>query len=206
MKVQFFFDYLSPYAYLAWQRLPQLIEAEIVATPVLLAGLLNHHQTRGPAEIPPKRLYTFRHVVRLAHDYGCTLNPPASHPFNPLLALRLTCLPMTEQERAALVSRVFKATWVDGVDVSDPQAMQAHFPELDFEAALSPENKARLRKQTESAIEAGVFGVPTMVVDSELFFGCDSMLHLQRALSGEDPLSEDHVQRWGGIRASANRT
>lgn len=202
MKIQFVFDFISPYAYLAWHRLPEVVDAEIEPVPVLLAGLLNHHHTKGPAEIPPKKLYTFKHVVRLAHDYGVPLNPPASHPFNPLLALRLASLPSTTH---SVIDRLFKATWVDGVDMSNEAALKEVVPELDFELAQSLENKNRVREQSQNALNRGVFGVPTFLVEKELFFGCDSLPHLARYLGGEDPLTDEHAARWSAVEPSAVR-
>ena len=205
MKIEFLFDFISPYAYLAWWHLPRLVAAEVEPVPVLLASLLNANKQLGPAEIPSKRLYTFRNVLRLAYDYGVPLNPPASHPFNPLLPLRLCCLPMTVEQRRSLVSRIFLATWRDGVDVTRPEAMAEVVPELSLEEALSPENKERLRVLSESALARGVFGVPTFMVEEELFWGCDAMPHLAAYLRGEDAARGACDRGWSEVRPSATR-
>src|SRR5262245_64367925 len=91
--VRFLFDYLSPYAYIAWTQVHGLAERhgrQVEPVPILFAALLGTYGHKGPAEIPPKRVYTFKHVVRLAHRVSVPLKPPPAHPFNPLLALRVT--------------------------------------------------------------------------------------------------------------------
>ena len=96
--LRFSFDVVSPYAYLAFERLPQALEGlsfEVSYQPVLFAGLLQHWGTKGPAEIEPKRAWTYRQVAWLAHRLGLRLDTPAQHPFNPLALLRLAlaCAP-----------------------------------------------------------------------------------------------------------------
>ena len=90
--IEFWFDFISPYAYLAWQRIHPVVEAHgraLIYRPVLFAGLLDHWGQLGPAEIPPKREFVFRQVLRRAAALGVPLEPPPSHPFNSLLGLRL---------------------------------------------------------------------------------------------------------------------
>ena len=96
--LRFHFDVVSPYAYLAFERLPQALEGlsvEVSYRPLLFAGLLQNWGNKGPAEIEPKRAWTFRQVAWLAHEYGVRLDLPAQHPFNPLSLLRLAlaCAP-----------------------------------------------------------------------------------------------------------------
>ena len=85
-------DFISPYAYLAFERLPMALEGlsyGVDYKPLLFAGLLKHHGQLGPAEIPSKRDWTYRQVLWLAHSHGIEMQMPASHPFNPLPLLRL---------------------------------------------------------------------------------------------------------------------
>src|SRR3990167_4775339 len=90
--ITFYFDFVSPYAYLAFERLPEALMGHSYSMryqPVLFAGLLKHHGQLGPAEIAPKRDWTYRQVLWQAHQHGVDLQLPAAHPFNPLALLRL---------------------------------------------------------------------------------------------------------------------
>src|SRR5580698_2917593 len=90
MRAKWYFDLISPYSYLhlkQFGRLPAGLEIEYV--PVLFAGVLKHYGHKGPAEIPPKRIYTYRQLVWLAGQLGIPFKFPPAHPFNPIQALRL---------------------------------------------------------------------------------------------------------------------
>src|SRR5262245_43625018 len=96
-SIRFFFDFISPYSYLAWTQLPQLAQRHsctVQATPVLFAALLDAHGTKGPAEVPARRRYVMKDIARKAHAFGVPIDVPFAHPFNPLLALRIASLPM----------------------------------------------------------------------------------------------------------------
>jgi 2-hydroxychromene-2-carboxylate isomerase len=181
-QVDWYFDFISPFAYLASQRLPDGVDLRPV--PVLFAGLLDHWHTRGPAEIPPMRRFTFRHVAWIAERDGIPLRLPPCHPFNPLPLLRLALLLDGD---AALVRRLFRFVWAEGSSSDDPGAWEALTAELgvdDAEARIAaPEVKARLRDNTERAIGQGVFGVPTFVVDDELFWGYDALPFLAEVVA-----------------------
>lgn len=176
MKIHWVFDLLSPYSYLGLQQLrglPGGIEVELV--PVLFAGLLNHHGQVGNAEIESKRRFTYRFVVWRARKMGVPLKMPPTHPFNPLNALRLVIAAGADQ-RAAQIA--FDFVWAQGRDVSDAAVLSDLARALgiaDAQAALNdPAVKQALRKNTDWAIERGVFGVPTFVVGNELFWGQDA--------------------------------
>lgn len=200
--IRFYFDYISSNAYLAWHVLPELAQRygrQVEAVPVLFAGLLEAHGQLGPAEVLPKSFWMWRNNVRKAALLDLPLNPPAFHPFNPLLSLRISSLPMEPQERARLIDALFNAVWVDGQHISDPDvvarladAAGLHGNEL-VAATQQAEAKARLRQQTDDAIARGVFGVPTMVVDDELFWGYDDFPYLELFLAGKDPLQSRAV-------------
>lgn len=213
-KIRFVFDYISPYAYLAWTQVHPIAErhgAEVEPVPVLFAGLLDAHGQKGPAEIPSKRLYVFKDVLRRAHLLGVPLSVPPSHPFNPLLALRVSSIAAPPAARRALIDGLFRATWGGGPGVTDPEVIVAiaSAAGLDgrslIEAAGAPETKALLRRQTEEAIAAGAFGVPTLFVDGELFWGLDSLDFVDRSLRGEDALDPDLLSRWSATQPSAER-
>jgi 2-hydroxychromene-2-carboxylate isomerase len=176
-RVVWFFDVISPFAYLAFPRLtelPQPTQLELV--PVLLAGLLQHFGQLGPAEIPSKRRFTYRFSLWRARRLGLPIRFPPAHPFNPLAALRLI-LAAGNDRRAA--GTVLDAVFRDGRDVSDP-AVIAELAQVlgvgDPQAALGdPAIKQRLRDNTSWATSLGVFGVPTLMIGNELFWGHDAM-------------------------------
>ena len=217
--IRFHFDYISPYAYLAWTQIRAIAARHahlLVPVPTLFAGLLNAHGQKGPAEIPPKRIYVFKECLRRAHRFGVPLSPPPSHPFNPLLALRVTSLVAAGAEQEALIDALYRATWGGGAGVSTPEAVAAAATEAGLDggrlvaAADAPDVKARIRANTDAAIAAGVFGVPTMIVGGELFWGVDSLADLEAFLRGEDPVAlagadAAQVARWGAIKPSASR-
>ncbi len=213
--IRFLFDFISPYAYIAWKQVHAMAErhgCRVEPVPILFAALLNAHGHKGPAEIPPKRIYTFKHVLRLASRLGVPLAPPPSHPFNPLLALRVSSLPMAGDTRRDLIDRLYDATWAGGPGVEDEQVVARLADEAGLDGAgaiteaRSDEGKARVREQTEAALAAGAFGVPTMLVGSELFWGCDSFPDVELHLRGEDPVTPAVLARWADRPATARRS
>lgn len=212
--IDFYFDFISPYAYLAWEPVQALAAAhgrELALHPVLFAGLLEHWGQLGPAEIPPKRSYTFKQVYRRAAARGLDLSPPPAHPFNPLLALRLASLELDRERRIALIDCLFRATWAGGPGVAELELVAELLRAAGFdaqallEAATTPENKRRLIAEGQRAIEAEVFGVPTMIAEGELFWGEDSLGDLDRFLRGEDPLEGSSYARWAALPVGVQR-
>jgi 2-hydroxychromene-2-carboxylate isomerase len=176
MKISWVFDLISPFSYLGLKQLPLLpTGSELELVPVLFAGLLNHHGHLGPAEIPAKRRFTYRFVLWRARKMGVPLKVPPAHPFNPLSALRLVVAAGSDRRS---VETAFDFVFGQGRDVADPAVLADLARELgisDMEAALhDPEVKRRLRNNTDWAIERGVFGVPTFVIGTELFWGHDA--------------------------------
>ena len=179
--------------------------------PVLFAGLLEATGQLGPAEVPAKSRWMLRNLLRKSAERGIPFAPPASHPFRPLLPLRVSSLPMQGEMRRRLVDGLFRATWVESRDVSDPATVAAiaSAAGLDGAEALreaeGAEGKARLRRQTDDAIEAGVFGVPTLIVDGELFFGYDDHPWVERFLNGDDPLDREAARSFARVAPTARR-
>jgi 2-hydroxychromene-2-carboxylate isomerase len=195
--IRFYFDYISSNAYLAWYALPALAArhgAAIEPVPTLFAGLLESTGLLGPAEVPLKARWMWRNNLRKAARLGLPLNPPCFHPFNPLLALRVSSLPLAADERARLISALFDAVWVHGLHVSEAEVVARLANEAGLDgarlvaAAQQPDSKARLRRQTDAAIALGVFGVPSMAVGDEVFWGYDDLPYLDDYLAGGDPL------------------
>jgi 2-hydroxychromene-2-carboxylate isomerase len=176
--------------------------------PVLFAGLLEAHGTTGPAETPAKSIWMFKNNLRKAALLGVPLNSPAFHPFNPLLALRATTAARDMDERDALVTRLFEAVWVRGEHVSEPAVGEQAARDVGLDgaalvaAASTPEVKAMLRQQTDDAIARGVFGVPSMEANGEIFWGYDDLPYLELFLAGDDPLANTV---WGRMDVQAPR-
>jgi 2-hydroxychromene-2-carboxylate isomerase len=190
MKV-FWFDVISPFAYLAFEHLPQALEGcsyEVQYRPVLFAGLLGHWGQKGPAEIAPKRAWTFRHIAWLSHMLQIPIDTPATHPFNPLplLRLALACSDAGGTPNRHVVEALMRHVWRGGADATDALRLRA------LAAALAPRRasagddvKAELRTCTNDAVARGVFGVPTFDVDGRQFWGIDALPMLRAALQGD---------------------
>jgi 2-hydroxychromene-2-carboxylate isomerase len=190
--VTFYFDPVSPYAWLASKAIARIeaAGAQVMFQPVLFAALLNAHGNKGPAEVPAKRLYIFRDVMREAARQGLAFKGPPGHPFNPLQALRM-CLALTRQdERRRFALAVMSACWEQGEDASDPAVLLRVAADCGLSgptlqgAAQQPAIKMQLAAETEKAIADGVFGVPTFRVGGELFWGADRVESLIRHLQG----------------------
>ena len=175
-SADWYFDFISPFSYLQSERLSTLSpRLSIRHRPVLFGALLSHHGHKGPAEIPAKRAFTYRQVLWLARKQGIPLKFPPEHPFNPLPLLRLAiacdCAPDA-------VQRIFRFVWRDGrlPDLPIEWAELTHdlgLPDADARIA-DPAVKEQLRRNTDEAISRGVFGVPTLAIGTELFWGADA--------------------------------
>lgn len=189
--LRFYFDVISPFAYLAFERLPRVLDGlsySVDYQPVLLAGMLAHWGQKGPAEIEPKRAWTFRHVHWQAHRDGIALKIPAQHPFNPLALLRLAfaCAPEGGTPSRHACEQLFRHVWQDGADANDPRRL------ADLARRLSPRAdpngdsiKQALKDSTAKAIAKGVFGVPTIELDGRLFWGVDALEMVGASMRGD---------------------
>jgi len=214
-RIRFYFDYESPNAYLAWTQLPKLEHrygATLDLVPVLYAALLDAHGQLGPGELPAKGRWMSRNMLRKAALLGVPLNPPAFLPFNPLLALRLSLLPLEDAKRRDLIDALFRAAWVRGLHLGDTAIVENVVNEVGLAASVlvaqaqTPEIKNRLRQRTDEAISRGVFGVPSMEVGDELFWGYDDFPFLELFLAGKDPLVPREWEKWlKPVRASSMR-
>ncbi len=213
-SVQFFFDYISPYAYLAWTQLRSTSgepRYRLKPVPVLFAGLLNAHGQLGPAEIPAKRDYVIKNVLRLARGFDVPLNIPPAHPFNPLLPLRVTLAAGSEGRQLAIIDALYRAVWGRGEAIDSERAIASALAAADIDAAplinraSRPDVKAHLRSRTENAVAAGVFGVPSLLVNGELFWGCDALPQFHHYLAHGDGLDQEQIARWRKLPSSARR-
>ena len=188
--ITFYLDFISPYSYLAFEKLPEALMGHsysVTYKPILFAALLKHHGQLGPAEIAPKRDWTYRQVMWQAHHHGVDLQMPASHPFNPLELLRLAvACAASGQPNRYVCETIFRHVWLGGAEAGDPVRLQALTQQLaPPRSSHSDEVKSQLKAHTEEAIARGVFGVPTFEVDGKLFWGFDALPMLAAYLSGE---------------------
>lgn len=175
-RLDWYFDVISPFAYLQWVRLRRdHRDLALRPRPVLLAALLAHHGQLGPAEIPAKRHFTFRFVAWEARRLGIALRCPPAHPFNPLPALRLI---LACADPLAATEAVFNHIWRDGRAADTATSLRelaAGLGVAEVEQALAREDvKAALRANTDEALAHGVFGVPTVRVGEAVFWGNDA--------------------------------
>ena len=176
-SIDWYFDFVSPFAYLASESLARFPDTiEIKPIPILFVGLLKHWQTRGPAEIAPMRRFTYRHIRWLADRAGIALTFPPVHPFNPLKLLRLS---IALDNDPAVIKRLFRFAWADGHSSDDARQWQDLIRDLGVDEVDqrigNPEIKQVLRQNTDAALARGLFGVPGFVVDDEVFWGYDSI-------------------------------
>lgn len=203
--MRWYFDFVSPFAYICLHRLRELPPGTAIELrPVLFAGLLQHHGQKGPAEIASKRRYTYRWSWWWARQLGIPLRYPAGHPFNPLHHLRLAVAAGCTE---AAVRRIFDAIWTTGADPADPAAFSALSRGMGVHAdrLASQEVKDTLRRNTDEAAARGVFGVPTFEADGELFWGADSIDFLKAWLADRATLDNDEVRRMDALPVSAAR-
>ncbi len=188
-RIDFYLDFISPYAYLAFEQLPQALQGlsyQVRYRPILFAGLLKHHGQLGPAEIASKRDWTYRQVAWLAAQQGVALQLPAAHPFNPLGLLHLAWAGASQgAPNRYVVETIFRHVLRGGQAADDGARLAALSatlaPALDL---ASDDVKHALREATEQALAAGVFGVPSFVVDGRVFWGLDALPMLRAQLAG----------------------
>jgi len=197
MHIDFYADPISPYVYIAWHRLRALqarrTELQIRVRPILFAALLAHGGQLGPAEIPSKRVFTFKDVWRRCAEHGIPVRGPSTHPFNPLLALRAITA-AAEPDRPRALTAVLACGWAHGHDLADPAAITAALNAAGLDgpaliaATTNPIIKQALVDETRQAIDRGVFGVPTFGVGAELVWGQDRIGDVENILDGRDAI------------------
>lgn len=205
---RWYFDYISPYSYLQHALLPRFDGlVRIERRPILFAALLNHHGQKGPAEIPSKKVQTFREVVWLAHRHGIELNLPHAHPFNPLPLLRLSIALGDDPE---VVDALFRYVWVDGHLPTEEAEWAALCRRLGVDEPEAETARAdvkdALRRNTEEAIAAGAFGVPTLVIDDQLFWGFGMTDAALGYLRGEAPFGSPLMLRAQSLPDGVHRS
>ncbi|GAB3344432.1 2-hydroxychromene-2-carboxylate isomerase [Marilutibacter aestuarii] len=173
--MRWYFDFISPFSYLQWQKVKRMLDAghAVEPVPIMFAAVLDAVGQKGPAEIPGKREFTYRHVLWQAAREGVPLVFPPSHPFNPLPALRL-CI--AAGCGADVVDAIFDWIWKSGRAADTPESLAPLADVLGVapDAIGSDAAKSGLRARTDAAIAAHVHGVPTLAIGEALFWGNDA--------------------------------
>ena len=206
MKASWVFDVISPFAFLELKQLPTLPSSvELEYVPILFAGLLKHYGQLGNAEIPPKRRFTYRFALWRGRQMGIPMRLPPAHPFNPLAALRLI---VAAGSTRGAIDHVFDAAWLRGVDLADPDviAQLAHELGVPDNTLNDAAVKQRLRANTEWAIQKGVFGVPTLLIDDEPFWGHDAFDMALQYVRDPRQLEDAEMRRADTIPVGIART
>ncbi len=193
--ITFYYDPISPYAYLAFEQLPKALEGlsySVTYTPILFAGLLKTYGQLGPAEIAPKRDWTYRQVLWQAKQLEVDFQMPAAHPFNPLPLLRLAaaCGDENGNTNRFVTQQIFNHVWHGGADAAASERLERLTQQLAHKIKTGEEPssdavKIRLKANTDKALQAGVFGVPSFVVGEKVFWGLDSLPMLREYLNGD---------------------
>ena len=208
--ITFYLDFISPYAYLAFEKLPQALEGlsySVDYRPVLFAAFLKANGQLGPAEIPGKREWTYRQVLWAGRANGIDIRMPAAHPFNPLALLRLA---LACGENGAInrhvAESVFRHVWRGGEDATDAQRLDALKQQLQPKRDPAGEDvKAELKSNTDEALARGVFGVPTLDIDGKLFWGFDSLPMVRACVEGDAWIGGDEWNAAANVAAAVGR-
>lgn len=205
--LDWYFDFVSPFSYLQCMKFPALpAEVAVRMRPVLFAGLLQAWGHMGPAELPPKRRFTYRYVQWLADREGVPLRFPPAHPFNPLRPLRLAIALGSEPP---VIREIFRFIWTEGRLIDDDvewSALTRRLGVADADGRIAvPEVKNALRRNGEEAVAAGVFGVPSFVADGEVFWGYDATPMLLDYLRNPEAFHHGELARVADLPAAAAR-
>ena len=192
-RVEFYFDFGSPAAYLASTQITKLCAeagAAVVWKPMLLGGVFQATGNHSPASIPAKGAYIFKDFDRFAQRYGVPINTNPFFPINTLMLMRVAVgLQMRNDARFDDYCRaMFQAIWVDAKNMNDPATVGVVLQSAGFDAtamlALASDAtvKEQLKAVTQTAVERGIFGAPTFFVGDQMFWGQDRLDFVREAL------------------------
>ena len=193
-KLDFWFDYSCPYAYLGSTQVEALARrtgAALTFCPMLLGGVfkaLDAPQNMMEVLSPPKAQHNLSDMFRWAQVFGVPFTMPAGHPFRTVEALRATLVTRCDP---AVMHGFYRAYWVEGQKPSEPSTLRAvlsaagHDADAVMARIQDGDVKDDLRRRTDEAIALGIFGAPTFIVDkTDLYWGQDRIQFVERALSG----------------------
>jgi 2-hydroxychromene-2-carboxylate isomerase len=190
--VEFFFDYASPYSYLACEQVEAIAQrtgAELRWRPFLLGAVFKATGNVPPVNNAHKAAYLAKDLLDWTRYLGLPdFRLPDSFPINSLKANRLALVAAEKGRIVPLSHATFRAAFAEGKDISDPQVLEglARTAGLEPAAALAltdnQEIKDALRRNTEEAVARGAFGAPTFFVGDAMFFGNDRLMFVEQAL------------------------
>lgn len=207
MPIVWYFDFVSMFSWLQWPAVRELAaQREVTLRPILFGALLKQMDHRGPAEIPRKREFSYRYAQWRARRAGMPLRFPPAHPFNPLPALRLCIAAGTTVDA---VGAIFEWIWAHGRSADTAESLEPLAASLgiaDLAAALSaPAVKAALQANFEQAMRQQVFGVPTLAIGDELFWGADAHAFAMDYLAHPDMFEDGEMARLGSLPVGISR-
>ncbi len=194
-QVEFYFDFGSPYSYLAYKELPRVASrtgTTIVWKPMLLGGVFKGTGNHSPMDIPAKSDWSKSDIQRWAQRYDAPFLHNPHFPINTLALMRgaIGYQRKGDADFHRYVAAIFSAMWETGKNLNDPNEIgkvlvAAGFDPREALAMLDdPEVKAELKRVTEEAVARGIFGAPSFIVDGELFWGNDRLLFVEQQLAG----------------------
>ena len=200
-KIDFYFDFLSPYSYVAWTWVRKnWNDYEFHLYPVSVPNIIAHYDTKGPAQIKPKRNYLFKDLLRYTKLNNIPFTTPKNLPFNSLYALRLALKSVSGTHQKEVIDAIFRSGWEQGQDIGSDDVLKIVLADQNLpveELFQKMEEKAarvELKNNIETGIKRDLFGVPTFFVDEEMFWGNDSIKYLEMHLAGMDPLDQEKYQ------------
>lgn len=199
--IEFFFDFLSPYSYLAWTWVREQ-PYQFTYIPVSVASIISAYDTKGPAQIAPKRNYLYKDLLRTSKLNNIPFTTPKNLPFNSLYALRLALESSAGENQKAIIDAIFRAGWEYGLDIGSDDALKGILKDNGLysddliERMESKAARADLKANIEMALQKEIFGVPSFVADGEIFWGYDSTKYLEMHLNGMDPLDRVKYQQF----------
>lgn len=200
-KIEFYFDFLSPYSYVAWTWVREHnANYDFDYIPVSIPSIVAHFDTKGPAQIKPKRNYLFKDLLRFTSLNKIPFTTPESLPFNSLYALRLALKSVAGESQWDVIDAIYRAGWEHGLNIGNDEVLKSVLNEKNLDVAglfarmEDKSSRVELKKNIEQALSKELFGVPSFLVDEELFWGNDSIKYLQMYLAGTDPLDHEKYQ------------
>lgn len=202
-QIEFYFDFLSPYSYLACLNLDahrkewMELGFSLLPRPTFMSTLISAHSPLGPAEIEAKRNYLFSDILRYCALLKIPFVGPPALPFNSLWALRFCEAVDGPELKWEVIQTFFKRCWGDGLAIDDQAHLLAAVKDMAIdgneilEKSFSREVKSRIKVNASDALKKGAFGVPSLFVDDQLFWGNDSIRWLEKFVMGEDLLNRE---------------
>ena len=195
-KINFYFDFLSPYSYVAWTQV-RAMPYDFNFLPVSIPSIIANYETKGPAQIKPKRNYLFKDLLRFTSLNNIPFTTPLNLPFNSLYALRLALVSVAGANQKEVIDAIFRAGWEEGQDIGSDDVLKEILESKNlpveelFSKMEQKSSRIELKNNIELALNKEVFGVPTFLVDEEMFWGNDSIKYLEMYLKGNDPLDHE---------------